>query len=199
MAQTNDIFLEENDYVDFSSANIRELSEKLFAGNMTQAEIIEKAYRYVENEIPHSKDINKTILPFKASDVLKNKTGICFAKSNLLCALLRLQGIRTGFCYQHLVLSDTKIDKNFCLHGLNGVYYNGKFLRLDARGRRKAVFSLTNPKEAFEIRENAGEYNVEGVFARQLPNVIKAFAECKTRPEFWEKIPDTVTVKSDVL
>lgn len=39
-----------------------------------------------------------------ASDVLQHRSGICYAKSNLLAALLRKEGIPTRFCYQRLIL-----------------------------------------------------------------------------------------------
>ncbi len=99
-------FLTETDYIDFSADNIKELAGRLFCGLDNDGEKIETAYRFVEKEIPHSSDIGEDILTFKASDVLKNKTGICYAKSNLFAALLRGQSIPAGFCYQYLTLND---------------------------------------------------------------------------------------------
>lgn len=53
----------------------------------------------------------------RASEVLKEGHGLCFAKSNLLAVLLRFMDIPVGFCYQTLVHED-----GFVLHGLNAAY-----------------------------------------------------------------------------
>ena len=45
-------------------------------------------------------------MPKKASDVLLNKTGICWTKSCLLAALLRTNGIPSGISYQLLTRAD---------------------------------------------------------------------------------------------
>jgi hypothetical protein len=47
-------YLTETDYIDFSSDNIRSLSEKLFPDILDNGKKIENAYRFVEKEIPHS-------------------------------------------------------------------------------------------------------------------------------------------------
>ena len=91
-------------------------------------------------------DIQSSRVTCKASDVLYYKEGICYAKANLLAALLRSQGIPTGFCYQRLMLFDTP-DKGYCIHALNAVYLASinRWIRLDARGNKpgvKAEFSI---------------------------------------------------------
>ena len=57
---------------------------------------IKKAYEFVRDEIPHSWDIGTEVVSRKASDVLLNKTGICWTKSCLLVALLRANCIPAG-------------------------------------------------------------------------------------------------------
>lgn len=47
-----------------------------------------------------------TIVSRKASEVLENKTGICWTKSCLLAALLRANGIPSGISYQLLTRAD---------------------------------------------------------------------------------------------
>jgi transglutaminase-like putative cysteine protease len=191
-------FLTETDYIDFSSESIRELSDRLFSGLDNDGQKIETAYQFVEKEIPHSSDIGADILTFKASDVLKRKTGICYAKSNLFAALLRGQGIPTGFCYQYLTLNDDNADDGYGVHCLNAVYYNGHFIKLDTRGNRQAVFSLTEPKLAFPVRKELGEYNIPGIFAYQGSEVIKTFARYKTRKEFFAGIPQEILDKPEI-
>ncbi len=191
-------YLTETDYIDFSSDNIRSLSEKLFPDILDNGKKIENAYRFVEKEIPHSSDIGADILTFKASDVLKNKTGICYAKSNLFAALLRGQGIPAGFCYQYLTLNDDNADDGYGVHCYNAVYYGGHFIKLDTRGNRQAVFSLTEPKLAFPVRKELGEYDIPGIFAYQDSDVIKTFARYKTRKEFFAGIPQKIIDKPEI-
>lgn len=192
-------FLTETDYVDFSAENIKILSEQLFTKDMANAEKIEKAYYYVEKETPHSSDIGEQKLTFKASDVLKYKHGICYAKSNLFAAMLRGQGIPSGFCYQRLTLNDDNDDEGYAVHCLNAVWYDDHFIKLDARGGRSAVFSLTEPVTAFPLRSQFDEYFIPGIFARQPDEIIKLFSNCKTRSEFFNVIPDELKEKPDVI
>ncbi len=192
-------FLTETDYINFSVKNIKSLSEQLFKKDMADAEKIEKAYYYVEKETPHSGDIGEQKLTFKASDVLKYKHGICYAKSNLFAALLRGQEIPAGFCYQRLTLNDDNDDDGYAVHCLNAVWYNNHFMKLDARGGRSAVFSLTDPVTAFPLRSQFDEYFIPGIFARQPDEIIKLFSKCKTRSEFFRVIPDELKEKPDVI
>lgn len=90
-----------------------------------------------------------------ASDVLREGVGICWAKANLLAALLRANGIPAGFSYQRLTLGDT-VDTGYCIHALNTVYIQSldRWIRLDARGNKEGVnaqFSLDEEILAFHI------------------------------------------------
>ena len=67
---------------------------------------IERCFMFVRDEIPHSWDIGAEIVSKKASEVLINKTGICWAKSCLLAALLRANEIPSGISYQLLTRAD---------------------------------------------------------------------------------------------
>ena len=51
------------------------------------------------------------------SSVLMHKTGYCYAKSHLLAALLRSNGLPAGLCYQRLSVDDDGAP--YSLHGLN--------------------------------------------------------------------------------
>ncbi len=75
----------------------------------------------VRDNVSHTRDASREEVTCAASEVLAAGTGICYAKSHLLAALLRAVGIPAGFCYQvyhePLHVSDSKI----ALHGLVGV------------------------------------------------------------------------------
>lgn len=144
-------FLEESPYIDYRSPLIRSAATQLFEDGRPAVERAETAYVFVRDEIPHSFDCRSGIVTAKASDVLRHRTGICHAKANLLAALLRSQGIPTGFCYQHITLADDD-SLGYCVHAFNAVYLDGHWIRLDARGNTGGIdarFSLDKPVLAF--------------------------------------------------
>jgi len=131
----------------------------------------------------------KSKSPVLASEVLKEKHGICFAKSHLLAALLRCQKIPSGFCYQRLILDDVHYPY-LVLHGLNGVYIQefNQWIRLDARGNEEggnAQFSLNHEQLAFPVRKELGEENIPIIFANPIDSVINALTSYKNRDEVW--------------
>ena len=159
-------FLANTYYVDYMAENIQKKAKELFSEEMTDVQKAEKAFLFVRDEIPHSFDCNATVVTARASDVLEQKTGICHAKSNLLAALLRSQGIPAGFRYEHLTLADDD-SLGYCLHCYNAVYLERKWIELDARGNKPGVdaqFSLNERKLAFMPREEYDEYFLEGIF-----------------------------------
>lgn len=148
-------YLEETRYIDFSNEEIKKLADSLKNESKEEIELIEKTYQYVRDVIKHSWDVQDKRVTVSASDVLREGVGICWAKANLLAALLRANGIPTGFSYQRLTLGDTP-DTGYCIHALNTVYVSSyeKWIRLDARGNKegvKAEFSLEEEKLAFKI------------------------------------------------
>lgn len=174
-------FLEKSEYIDYESELIISKAQWLFNNNMTNVEKAQTAYLFVRDEIPHSFDCSTWIITATASDVLKYKTGICHAKANLLAALLRSQGIPTGFCFQHLTLMDDD-SKGYCLHCYNAIMLDNKWIKVDARGNTKGInaqFSMDAPILAFENRPQYDEYFFDGIFAKpDLPTMeILKFAE----------------------
>ena len=161
------IFLEETQYIDFSAQNIKAKAAELFSGLHDNVQKAKIAYEFVRDEIPHTFDIGSDTITAKASDVLKYKTGICHAKANLLAALLRSQGIPTGFCFQHLTLADD--DSNgYVVHCYNAIYIENRWVKVDARGKKagvNALFSLKKPILAYPCRPEYDEYFWPGIYA----------------------------------
>lgn len=157
-------FLEENEFIDFSTNLIRIKAQELFKDSMKPVDKAQTAYLFVRNEIPHSFDCNASVITVSASDVLKYKTGICHTKANLLAALLRSQGIPTGFRYQHITLMEDNTE-GYCLHCFNAIFINNKWIEVDTRGIN-AQFSLNLPILAFENRPQYDEYFFDGIFAK---------------------------------
>lgn len=167
-----DDYLKETEVIDFSHHSIREIAEDLFHHSINEIDYIKSAFEFVRDQISHSWDIQSSRITCRASEVLYFKEGICYAKSNLLCALLRCQGIPAGFCYQRLTLGDTP-DTGYVIHALNAVYVKsiGQWIRIDARGNKLGVdaqFSLEEEKLAFPIREKYEEIGYPVIY--KAPN-----------------------------
>ncbi len=148
-------YLEKTKYVDYDAPDVRALADRLKEGASNEEELIEKTYLFVRDEIRHSWDAKDKRVTISASDVLREGVGICWSKANLLAALLRANGIPSGFSYQRLTLSDTP-DTGYCIHAMNTVYVasKDKWIRLDARGNKEGVnaeFSMDEEKLAFHI------------------------------------------------
>lgn len=162
------------------------------AVELTEPEdIARKCFEFVRDLIKHSWDFELNPVTCKASDVLKYKTGYCYAKSHLLAALLRANKIPTGLCYQRLTIKDDK--PPFSLHGLNAVYLEPYgWYRIDARGNKPGVladFCPPTEKLAFAII-TAGEADLPEIWAEPLPVIIKALTTYTTFKEVAENLPD---------
>ena len=155
-------YLLETKTIDYGNPRIQEKVSELRAGSLTTMDYIEKAYEFVRDKIPHSWDIQSTIVSRKASEVLENKTGVCWTKSCLLAALLRANGIPAVISYQLLTRADDDDSEGYIIHALNTVYIEeqSKWIRLDARGNKENVhaeFSIEEEHLAFPIRSQFGE------------------------------------------
>ena len=162
--QINEDYLKKTETIDYNNPIIQEKVSELKNNSASQSDYIENAFKYVRDEIPHSWDIQSPVVSHKASEVLGNKTGICWSKSCLLAALLRANNIPSGISYQYLTRADDKADEGYIIHALNTVYIRelDKWIRLDARGNKENVhaeFSLKEEKLAFPIREELGEFD----------------------------------------
>ena len=150
-------------------------------------------FEWVRDEIPHSWDIHSEIVTCSASEVLLEGTGICFAKSHLLAALLRSVHIPAGFCYQ--VLTRTPPFTSMVLHGLNGVFIPsiGKWIRVDSRGNTRGIdaqFSLMEEKLAFPMDKDKGEFIYDEIFTSPAPVVVDTLQKFSNLSQMWPHLPD---------
>lgn len=96
------------------------------------------------DEIRHSWDHRLNPVTCSASTVLEHGTGYCYAKSHLLAALLRANGIPAGLCHQCPGIADGR--PPYCLHGLNAVHLAGHgWYRIDARGNKPGIDAQFTP------------------------------------------------------
>ena len=111
--------------------------------------------------------------------MLRERVGICYAKSHLLAALLRAQGIPAGFCYQKLG----------ALHGLNAVRLDGRWVRLDARGNKTGAdgqFSLAEERLAWPVDEACGDVDYPVIYAAPAPVVLDFLMTAEPGPRWYE-------------
>ncbi len=190
-------YLAESKEVNYSNPIIRQKVTNLFTPFHTEIEKVEIAFKFVRDEIAHSWDIQSKRVTCKASDVLTYKEGICYAKSNLLAALLRSQVIPTGFCYQRLMLFDTP-DKGYSIHALNAVYLKTlqRWFRIDARGNKIGVdaqFSVDTEQLAFSIQEEFDEKDYPFVYVKPHSKTMTVLEEHTDALEMYKNyVPQSI-------
>lgn len=151
----------------------------------------EAAYAYVRDTIPHSQDSGDLRVTWRASDVLEQRTGICYAKSLAYAALLRARGIPAALCYQRLADDD---GANPVIHGLVAVLLPGErhWARQDVRGNKPGVdagFSLGEERLAWTVRPELGEVDYPQLYAEPHPAVLGALKAAPDRPYLWRTLP----------
>ena len=194
-----DKFLAASRYIDFDADNIQAKIYELFSDSMSSIDKARVAFEFVRDEIPHSFDCDATVITARASDVLEYRTGICHAKANLLAALLRSQGVPTGFCFQRITLADDD-SMGYCVHAFNAVYVGGKWIKLDARGNKPGVhthFSTEEPSLAFECRPEYEEHFWKGIYAEPHLATMRALEESRRLQDVIEKLPDEIDTAPD--
>ena len=149
-------YLEKTKYVDYDDPDVSRVAERLKAESADELSLVENTFLFVRDEIKHSWDAQDKRVTVSASDTLREGVGICWAKANLLAALLRANGIPAGFSYQRLTLGETP-ESGYCIHAMNTIYISSmdKWIRLDARGNKEGInaqFSTEEEILAFYIR-----------------------------------------------
>lgn len=185
-------YLQASEIIDWQHPRILEQTRALVAGLTREAAQVQALFEWVRDTIPHTKDIAAEVVTCSASEVLRHGTGICYAKSHLLAAMLRAIGIPVGFCYQ--VLRRDPPYEGTVLHGLNGVFMRtiDSWIRLDPRGNVGGIdarFSLTEERLAFPMDAAQGEYLYEEIFAAPAPvvvDVLRRFSSCSS---MWPHLP----------
>lgn len=171
-------YLEATEVIDHNHHSIKDKADELYNAVADEGAFVQLAFEFVRDQIAHSWDIQSSRITCHASDVLRDREGICYAKSHLLSALLRSKGVSAGFCYQRLTLGDTP-DSGYCIHALNAVYIASldRWIRLDARGNKPGIdaqFSLLEEQLAFPIRAHYDEIDYPVIYAAPHAATIAA-------------------------
>ena len=184
-------YLASSRYIDWYHSSIGDKAAELASGCTSEEDIAKRCFEFVRDEIKHSWDYRMNPVTCVASDVLLHGTGYCYAKSHLLAALLRANGIPAGLCYQRLTIGTD--GPPFCLHGLNAVYLKEHgWYRIDPRGNKPGVeAAFCPPKEqlAFPVLRKE-ERDLPEIWAEPLPVIVKALTELTTVQQVAENLPD---------
>jgi len=167
-------YLDADGVIEADDPEIRSLAAKLRAGNGdSDREFARAAFEWVRDRIAHSCDVMDPRVTVTASDVLREGVGLCYAKSHLLAAVLRAEGVPAGLCYQRF--SDD--EGGYFLHGLVAVYLDGDWHRQDPRGNKPGVdaqFSLDGERLAYTVNPEAGETDYPEIRVVPAPAVLRA-------------------------
>jgi transglutaminase-like putative cysteine protease len=174
-------YLSVSKYINWNDDSIMTKANEFELNFPDELALVKSVYEFVRDEIKHSWDARDKRVTKSATEVLEQGVGICWAKANLLAALLRACGIPTGICYQRLTLGDVP-ETGFCIHALNAVYIKSldKWIRLDARGNKTGVdaqFDIGQERLAFPVRKDFGEVDYGIVYANPSDKLMKVLEE----------------------
>ncbi len=173
-------YLGDDGIIQSQSPAVRLLARRLRERTGGDASFAKAAFEWVRDRVDHSYDVQDPRVTVTANDVLAERVGLCYAKSHLLAALLRSEGVPTGLCYQRLTHDDGHV-----LHGLVAIHLEGGWHRQDPRGNKagiQAEFSLDAERIAWKADPSLGEID--------YPQVLASPARC---------VVDTLRGTSDVL
>ncbi|MDT9701285.1 transglutaminase family protein [Streptomyces sp. P17] len=181
-------YLAADEVVDHDRPVVRQTAARLAGQAENSYAYARLAFEFVRDTIPHSQDSGDPRVTWRASDVLEQGTGICYAKAHALAALLRAEDIPTALCYQRL-LDD---DGGTVVHGLVAVRFNGAWHRQDPRGNKPGVdarFSLDGERLAFPAGPKSNELDYPVLYAKPHPSVLAALQGASDRPHLWQTLP----------
>jgi transglutaminase-like putative cysteine protease len=190
-------YLTSSEYIDWHHRDVAQKAAELAEGCSSEEALTKKCFEFVRDSIKHSWDFKLNPVTCRASDVLRHGTGFCYAKSHLLAALLRANGIPAGLCYQRLAVGSE--GPPFCLHGLNAVHLQQYgWYRIDPRGNKPGVDAAFSPpieRLAFPIVAK-GETSLPEIWPEPVPVVVAALNRYTTVEQVGDDLPDIELINS---
>jgi transglutaminase-like putative cysteine protease len=184
-------FLNSTEIIDWRTPSVQSKAADMAKGASGELQIARRCFEWVRDNIQHSSDYQRNPVTCAASEVLSNGTGYCYAKSHLLAALLRANGIPAGFCYQRLSINDQ--GPPYSLHSLNAIYLaEFGWYRVDCRGNKAGIDAqFCPPQERLAFRLNfPEEKNFTEILPDPLPVVVTALRRYSRWDELYQNLPD---------
>jgi transglutaminase-like putative cysteine protease len=190
-----DRYLEDTIVVDWQTPTVFEKARTLVEGAEDELERVRRIFVFVRDEIRHSLDHGDDDVPCTASQVLRAGTGLCYAKSHLLAALLRARGIPAGFGYQRLRRDDGS--GRFVLHGFVVAWLSepDAWVVLDARGDTDTIHTEADPDApslAFTPDPEADESTSPIVYARPPRRIVDLLDQAESLARIRAHLPDSI-------
>lgn len=192
-----DRYLEDTIVIDWQTPAVLERARSLVDGVDDESARITRLFEFVRDEISHSIDADRDVVTCNASHVLREATGLCYAKSHLLVALLRSRGIPAGFGYQRLRDADSL--RGFSLHGFVAAWSHERtrWVVLDPRGDNDRVHTRVDfevPSFAFAVDPDAGEITYPWIYARPAKRVVDLLDSAENLSRIRKHLPDALPV-----
>jgi hypothetical protein len=191
-----ELYLESTELVDYDHASVRRLASRLIPDSGSDTDKVRAVFEYMQASTPHSINAGLPEVARRASDVVRLGHGICYAKANLFAALMRSQGIPTGFCYEKYRIDGTPGSK-FVLHCLNAVYL-GEYdcwVRIDVRTVDEGFDPAFRPGEdsgIFHADPTMGEEEYPWIYVRPVPSTVEALMKSRDTLELHDKLPESL-------
>ncbi|GAA5786599.1 hypothetical protein GCM10007860_33500 [Chitiniphilus shinanonensis] len=170
--------------LDFDHPQVAQLAQALRCA--TPEQTARACFDWVRDRIPHVVDAGRDDMPCSASETLAAGTGLCHAKSHLLVALLRANGIPAGLGYQRLTW-DGPLPPH-CLHGFVAVWLaEHGWYRCDARGNtRSGVDARFTPgvEHLAFLTCHPGEHTCPQIHAQPLPELVARLRACTSLADY---------------
>ena len=189
-------YLEDTITVDWQTPTVMECAQDLLAGLRDPEDRLRRLFSFVRDEIAHSLDRSPVRATCRASEVLTEGHGLCYAKSHLLAALLRIAGLPSGFGYVRV--ADADRPGRFVLHGFNAVRWpaTAEWILLDASGRRAGPRTECRLSPPFSLAAwpdpEAGEGFLPFVYRRPGKRVIDLLERAPDFAAVIRNLPDAL-------
>lgn len=189
-------YLEDTITIDWQSPAIMATAKQLLESRTAPEDRLRSLFDFVRDEIDHSLDVETDAQTCRASDVLKERTGLCYAKSHLLAGFLRYAGFPAGFCYVRMV--DSERPSRFVLHGFNAVYWisTESWIYLDARGNRAGVDTECRLKAPWSLAywpdAGEGESFLPFIYKRPAKRIIDLLERAPSFASVRQNLPDSI-------
>lgn len=196
--ETDDLgrYLEDTITIDWQTPIMSTTAKGLLAEVSEPKDRLRKLFDFVRDEIDHSMDIETEAQTCRASEVLEEGTGLCYAKSHLLAGLTRYAGFPTGFCYVRM--ADATRPGKFVLHGFNAVYWApiSSWLFLDARGNNAQVQTECRFEPPWSLaywpEEERGEGFLPFIYKRPAKRIIDLLERAPSFEAICRNLPDSI-------
>jgi transglutaminase-like putative cysteine protease len=189
-------YLEDTITIDWQTPAMMSTAKDLLEGLTHPEDRVRGLFEFVRDEIDHSFDIETNSRTCRASEVLEERTGLCYAKSHLLAGFLRYAGFPTGFCYVRI--ANDEQPGRFALHGFNAVYWTAtsRWIYLDARGNRDVIDTECRFEAPWSLAYwpdvEAGEGFLPFIYKRPAKRIIDLLERAPSFDLVRQNLPDSI-------